>query len=47
MLNLSHGWTFDVDRGPDWLFVRLHAPKHEFAHRYESRPTPYVQLLAG
>ena len=23
MLDLSPGWTIDVDRGPDWLFVRL------------------------
>ena len=24
MLELAHGWQLDVDRGPDWLFVRLH-----------------------
>ncbi len=26
MLELAPGWTMDVDRGPDWLFVRLHGP---------------------
>lgn len=26
MLDVAHGWTVDVDRGPDWLFVRLHGP---------------------
>lgn len=25
MLDLAHGWHMDVDRGPDWIFVRLHA----------------------
>lgn len=24
MLKLAHGWHLDVERGPDWLFVRLH-----------------------
>ena len=28
MLDLANGWTLDVDRGPDWLFVRLHCPSH-------------------
>ena len=23
MLDLAPGWTMDVDRGPDWLFIRL------------------------
>ena len=27
VLDIAHGWTMDVDRGPDWLFVRLHGPK--------------------
>jgi len=22
-------WTMDVERGPDWLFLRLHSPKKE------------------
>jgi anti-anti-sigma factor len=26
MLELASGWTMDVERGPDWLFVRPHAP---------------------
>ncbi len=24
---LTNGWSADVDRGPDWLLVRLHAPQ--------------------
>jgi anti-anti-sigma regulatory factor len=24
MLQLAPGWNLDVERGPDWLFVRLH-----------------------
>jgi anti-anti-sigma regulatory factor len=23
MVQISAGWTFDVDRGPDWVFVKL------------------------
>ena len=25
-LELAPGWTSELERGPDWLFVRLHAP---------------------
>ena len=28
LLDLAPGWTMDLDRGPDWLFVRLRQPKH-------------------
>lgn len=28
LLDLAPGWTMDLDRGPDWLFVRLRPPKH-------------------
>ncbi len=24
MIDLAPGWKLDLDRGPDWLFVRLH-----------------------
>ncbi len=27
MLEAKPGWSIDVDRGPDWLFVRLHADR--------------------
>jgi anti-anti-sigma factor len=26
MKELNNGWSADVDRGPDWLMVRLHSP---------------------
>jgi anti-anti-sigma factor len=26
MLELASEWTVEVQRGPDWLFVRLHGP---------------------
>jgi len=26
MLEIAPGWQLDVDRGPDWLFVRIHDP---------------------
>ncbi len=26
MLELTSGWTVDVERGPDWLIVRPHGP---------------------
>lgn len=26
MLELASGWTLDIERGPDGLFVRLHGP---------------------
>jgi len=25
MVQIAHGWELDVDRGPDWLFVRPHS----------------------
>lgn len=29
MLDLANGWSLDVERGPDWLFIRLHCdPDH-------------------
>jgi anti-anti-sigma regulatory factor len=24
MLDLAPGWMMEIDRGPDWLFIRLH-----------------------
>ncbi|MGE0609002.1 MAG: STAS domain-containing protein [Pirellulales bacterium] len=26
MVEISSGWRFEVERGPDWLFIRLHPP---------------------
>jgi len=26
MVEIVQGWQIDVERGPDWLFVRLHEP---------------------
>jgi anti-anti-sigma factor len=26
LLELTRDWTFDIDRGPDWLFIRLRPP---------------------
>jgi anti-anti-sigma factor len=26
LLDLAPGWTMELDRGPDWLFVRIHGP---------------------
>jgi anti-anti-sigma regulatory factor len=26
MVQIAPGWTLDLDRGPDWLFVRVHPP---------------------
>ena len=28
LLELAPEWTLDIDRGPDWLFVRLRPPPH-------------------
>jgi anti-anti-sigma factor len=28
VLDVVPGWTMDLDRGPDWLFVRLRPPSH-------------------
>jgi len=27
LLELAPGWNMDLDRGPDWLFVRLRPPR--------------------
>lgn len=29
MADVCEGWGVDVDRGPDWLFLRLHPGKQE------------------
>ena len=29
MITIAPGWTLDVDRGPDWLFVKLHPPEYD------------------
>jgi anti-anti-sigma regulatory factor len=26
MLEIAPGWQVDVERGPDWLFIRVHCP---------------------
>ena len=28
LTELAHSWTFDVERGPDWLFVTVHGPNN-------------------
>jgi anti-anti-sigma regulatory factor len=28
MLEIAPGWQVEVDRGPDWLFIKLHSPDH-------------------
>lgn len=35
MLQIAPGWSMDVERGPDWLIVRLHC---EPDHRWDSPP---------
>ena len=27
MLEVAPGWTIDMERGPDWLYVRLHVDR--------------------
>jgi anti-anti-sigma regulatory factor len=29
MVETDSGWRLDVDRGPDWLFVRVHPPESD------------------
>jgi len=29
MVELARGWLADIERGPDWLFVRLQKPEFE------------------
>jgi anti-anti-sigma factor len=28
LLELAPEWTMEIDRGPDWLFIRLRPPQH-------------------
>jgi len=28
LLELAPQWAMDIDRGPDWLFIRLSPPRH-------------------
>jgi anti-anti-sigma factor len=27
MIQLESGWSLDVERGPGWLFIRIHSPE--------------------
>ena len=40
MLTLAPGWELDVERGPDWLFVRLHCPENR-----ETEPSDLANRL--
>jgi len=40
MIELAPGWTVDVERGPDWLIVRLHSPPGG-----EAEGTPLAETL--
>jgi len=44
MLDVACGWTMDVDRGPDWLFVRLHGPTDGIAEGTELAEMLWSQL---
>jgi hypothetical protein len=33
MAQLAHGWQLEIDRGPDWLFVRPHSLVSQSASR--------------
>ena len=35
MLELARKWTMDVERGPDWLFIRLHGPENRETEPWE------------
>ena len=35
MTQLASDWTIDIDRGPDWIFVRLHGPAEGAAEENE------------
>ena len=43
-LDLSPGWTIDVDRGPDWLFVHL-SPEHCSLEKDSAIAEPLWQLM--
>jgi hypothetical protein len=34
MQELVPGWTMEVERGPDWIFVRLHASDEPRSHDF-------------
>ncbi len=39
MVQIAHGWELDVERGPDWLFVRPHGLAHD-SHEFGDGEMP-------
>ena len=35
MTQLASDWTIEIDRGPDWIFVKLHGPAEDAAEEKE------------
>ena len=44
VLDVVPGWTMDLDRGPDWMFVRLRPPRHGDTHEVDLAETIWEMM---
>ena len=44
LLDLAPGWSMDLDRGPDWLFVRLRPPAKGIGAEFDLAETIWEKL---
>jgi anti-anti-sigma regulatory factor len=44
LLELAPGWSMDLDRGPDWLFVRLRAPAKGLSPEFDMAEAVWEKL---
>ena len=45
LLELAPEWSLDIDRGPDWLFIRLQPPRgNDTAHR-DGGEAPLAEMV--
>jgi anti-anti-sigma factor len=40
LTEVAHGWKFDLERGPDWLFVKVRAPDNG-----DCEGTPLAEMI--
>ena len=45
LLELAPEWSMDIDRGPDWLFIRLQPPNNQNAAHGGRAEAPLAEMV--
>src|SRR5213075_628074 len=45
LLELAPEWSMDIDRGPDWLFIRLQPPNNQNAAHGGRGEAPLAEMV--